>query len=54
MPAVAVVILFGIAGAGLVVAGTYLLLGLGAALVLSGVLMFAAAAFVRSGMMVND
>jgi hypothetical protein len=50
MPAVYVISLLGVIGAGLLIAGIYLLVNLGAALVMAGLLFFAAAWFLRSGL----
>lgn len=50
MPVVLTVVGLGLGGSGMVVAGAYVLGGLGIALLTAGVLMFGAAVLVRSGM----
>lgn len=53
MSALTVIILFALSGAGLLVAGVFVLLGLGFALVLSGMLLLAAAVIIRAGLTAN-
>ncbi|MCH2219308.1 MAG: hypothetical protein MK097_03140 [Dechloromonas sp.] len=53
MSALAAIILLALVGAGLLVAGTFLLAGIGYALVLSGLLFLSAAALVSRGLTPN-
>lgn len=53
MPALLLVVVLAVVGAWLVVVGVYVLSGLGAALLTAGVLLFACAAVVRSGIKPN-
>lgn len=50
LPALLIIVLIALAGAGLLVSGVYVLLGLGYALCLSGILLIAASAILRSGL----
>jgi len=53
VPALVIVVLLALFGAALVIGGVYVLAGSGASLLIAGLMLFAAAAFVRSGMTPN-